>query len=96
MAVTLLSATRMSYAQAVSSTVQVPFARSALMNIGPNGDGNMTMGGEYKQPKNLIEQEKPVFWTWYVDAGYESEYNFRGTNLTPKANGARVFRCASN
>ena len=49
------------------------------------------MGGEYKQPKNVIEQEKPVFWTWYVDAGYESEYNFRGTNLTPNANGAGFF-----
>jgi hypothetical protein len=81
----------MSYAQAVSSTVQVPFAGSALMNIGPNGDANLTMGGEYKQPKNVIEQEKPVFWTWYVDAGYESEYNFRGTNLTPNANGAGFF-----
>jgi hypothetical protein len=81
----------MSYAQAVSSTVQVPFAGSALMNIGPNGDANMTMGGEYKQPKNVVEQEKPVFWTWYVDAGYESEYNFRGTNLTPNANGAGFF-----
>jgi len=81
----------MSYAQAVSPTVQVPFAGSALMNIGPNADSNLTMGGEYKQPKNVIEQEKPVFWTWYVDAGYESEYNFRGTNLTPKANGAGFF-----
>ena len=49
------------------------------------------MGGEYKQPKNVIEQEKPVFWTWYVDAGYTSEYNFRGTNLTPGANGAGFF-----
>ena len=86
-AVTLLSATRMSYAQAVSSTVQVPFAGSALMNIGPNADSNLTMGGEYKQPKNVIEQEKPVSWTWYVDAGYESEYNFRGTNLTPRQMG---------
>jgi len=81
----------MSYAQAVNSTVQVPFAGSALMNIGPNGDANMTMGGEYKQLKNVTEQEKPVFWTWYVDAGYESEYNFRGTNLTPNANGAGFF-----
>ena len=61
------------------------------MNIGSNADSNLTMGGEYKQPKNVIEQEKPVFWTWYVDAGYESEYNFRGTNLTPNANGAGFF-----
>jgi len=29
-----------------------------------------------------------VFWTWYTDIGYESEYNFRGTNLTPDADGA--------
>jgi hypothetical protein len=61
------------------------------MNIGSNADSNLTMAGEYKQPKNVIEQEKPVFWTWYVDAGYESEYNFRGTNLTPNANGAGFF-----
>src|SRR5262245_4351105 len=61
------------------------------MNIGPKADSNLIMGGEYKQPKNVIEQEKPVFWTWYVDAGYESEYNFRGTNLTPDANGAGFF-----
>src|SRR5262245_45100310 len=61
------------------------------MNIGSNADSNLTMGGEYKQPKNVIEQEKPVFWTWYVDAGYESEYNFRGTNLTPGANGDGFF-----
>lgn len=81
----------MSYAQAVSPTVEVPFEDSAPMNIGPNRDANMTRGGEYKQPKNVIEQEKPVFWTWYADAGYESEYNFRGTNLTPNANGAGFF-----
>jgi hypothetical protein len=81
----------MSCAQAVSPTVQVSFAGSALMNIGSNADSNLTMGGEYKQPKNVTEQEKPVFWTWYADAGYESEYNFRGTNLTPNANGAGFF-----
>jgi hypothetical protein len=49
------------------------------------------MAGEYQQPKNVIEQQKPVFWTWYTDVGYESEYNFRGTNLTPGANGAGFF-----
>jgi len=49
------------------------------------------MGGEYKQPKNVVEQEKPVFWTWFVDAGYMSEYNFRGTDLTPGAGGAGFF-----
>jgi hypothetical protein len=81
----------MSYAQAVSPEVQVPFAGSALMNIGSNEDSNLIMGGENKQPKNVVEQEKPEFWTWYTDVGYESEYNFRGTNLTPGANGAGFF-----
>jgi hypothetical protein len=61
------------------------------MNIGSNADSNLTMGGEYKQPKNVIEQEKPEFWSWYTNVGYESEYNFRGTNLTPGANGAGFF-----
>jgi hypothetical protein len=84
--------THMSYAQGSGPTVQNPFpAGRALMNIGPDADGNLTMGGEYKQPKNVIEQEKPVFWTWYGDVGYESEYNFRGTNLTPGAVGAGFF-----
>src|SRR5438105_5925851 len=91
-AVTLFCATQMSYAQGVDPTPQNPFpASSALLNIGPDADGHLTMGGEYKQPKNVVEQEKPVFWTWFVDAGYTSEYNFRGTNLTPDANGAGFF-----
>ena len=90
--VTFFCATHMSYAQDNGPTVQNPFpAGSALLNIGPNADGNLTIGGEYKQPKNVIEQEKPVFWTWYADVGYESEYNFRGTNLTPNADGAGFF-----
>ena len=90
--VTSLCATHISYAQAPSPATEIPSAASsALINIGPDSDNNVTMGGEYKQPKNVIEQEKPVFWTWYTDVGYESEYNFRGTNLTPGANGAGFF-----
>ena len=81
-----------SYAQDNGPTLQNPFpAGSALINIAPDADGHLTMGGEYKQPKNVVEQEKPVFWTWYADEGYESEYNFRGTNLTPGATGAGFF-----
>ena len=81
------------YAQGVDATVQNPFAPgSALLNIAPDADGHLTLGGEYKQPKNVVEQEKPVFWTWYTDVGYTSEYNFRGTVLTPGANGAGFFR----
>ncbi len=88
-AIALSCATQMSYAQGVDTTVQNPFtAGSALINIAPNADGNLTLGGEYKQPKNVIEQEKPVCWNWYADIGYVSEYNFRGTNLTPDSSGA--------
>jgi hypothetical protein len=80
---------QISYAQDNGPTVQNPFpAGSALINIGPNADGNLTLGGEYKQPKTVIEQQKPVFWTWAADVGYESQYNFRGTNLTPDSSGA--------
>jgi len=89
-------AARVSYAQGVDTIVEVPTAahRSALIEIptaqnpAGNPDNNVTMAGEYKSTKNVVEQEKPVFWTWYNDAGYESEYNFRGTNLTPNADGA--------
>ena len=90
--VAFFCATHMSYAQGNGPTVQNPFpAGSALINIGPDADGNLTLGGEYKQPKNVVEQEKPVFWHWYTNVGYESEYNFRGTNLTPGAKGAGFF-----
>jgi hypothetical protein len=89
---TSLCATLTSYAQANGPTVQTPFpAGSALISIGRNSDNSVTMASEYKQPKNVIEQEKPEFWTWYTNVGYESEYNFRGTNLTPNANGAGFF-----
>ena len=91
-ATAFLCVTHMSHAQDSGPTVQNPFpASSALMNIAPDADGHLTLAGEYKQPKNVVEQERPVFWTWYADVGYESEYNFRGTNLTPGANGAGFF-----
>jgi hypothetical protein len=91
-AIAFCCATHTSYAQGNGPTVQYPFpANSALLNIAPDADGHLTLGGEYKQPKNVVEQEKPVFWTWFVDAGYTSEYNFRGTDLTPGAGGAGFF-----
>jgi len=88
---------RLAYAQGVDTIVEVPTAapRSALIEIATarqnavdNSDDNLTMAGEYKATKNVLEQEKPVFWNWYTEFGYESEYNFRGTNLTPNADGA--------
>jgi hypothetical protein len=86
------SATFICYAQ-VDTTVGGPTAthNSALVEIPTASNGqsdSLQMGGEYKSIKNVIEQEKPVFWTWYADVGYESQYNFRGTNLTPDSNGA--------
>jgi len=80
------------YAQGNGPSVENPFpASSALMNIAPDADGHLTLAGEYKQPKTVVEQEKPVFWTWFMDAGYTSEYMFRGTNLMPDADGAGFF-----
>src|SRR5437870_1244125 len=87
---------RVSYAQGVDTTVEVPTTahRSALIEIPTaqnptaSSDNSIPMAGEYKSTKNVVEQEKPVFWSWYTDVGYTSEYNFRGTNLTPNADGA--------
>jgi hypothetical protein len=93
--IAFLCATQLCYAQAPGSAVEnTSSASTALINIGSNSDNNVTMGGEYKQPKNVIEQEKPVCWNWYADIGYWSQYNFRGTNLTPDADGA-IFTNAS-
>ena len=63
-----------------SPVVQVPTTAQPADDSGPG----VTVGGEYKSTKNVVEeQEKPVFWNWAADVGYVSEYNFRGTNLTP-------------
>jgi hypothetical protein len=84
-----------SYGQSVDTVVEVPTTahRSALIEIptaqNPTGDtDNITMAGEYKSTKNVVEEQKPVCWNWAADIAYESEYNFRGTNLTPDADGA--------
>src|SRR5437764_7594576 len=88
-AIAFFCAARMSDAQGVDAAIQNPFlARNGLSNIGPDADGHLTLGGEYKQAKNVVEQQKPVCWTWYADIGYETEYNFRGTDLTPNSSGA--------
>jgi hypothetical protein len=84
------------YAQSVDTIVEAPTTdhRSAFIEIPTaqnptaSSDNSIPMAGEYKSTKNVVEQEKPVFWNWYAEFGYESEYNFRGTNLTPGADGA--------
>jgi hypothetical protein len=89
-------AARVSCAQGVDTIVEIPTTapRSALIEIpatqnpAGNPDNTVTMAGEYKSTKNVVEEQKPVCWNWYADFGYTSEYNFRGTNLTPDADGA--------
>jgi hypothetical protein len=83
------------YAQAVDTIVDIPTAKhgSALIEIPTaqttaDSGPNWTVATEFKSTKNVVEQEKPVFWSWYTDVAYTSEYNFRGTNLTPGADGA--------
>jgi len=87
------------YGQGVDATVQVPTAGpgSASVEIPsaqthmPNSDEDLTMAGESKSAKNVVEQEKPVFWSWIAAVGYTSEYNFRGTDLMPNSDGATQF-----
>jgi hypothetical protein len=78
-------------AQGVDTIVEIPTTahRSALIEIpttqnpASNPDNNTPMASEYKSTKNVVEQQKETCWNWAVDFGYFSEYNFRGTNLTP-------------
>ena len=90
-------AIRLSQGQAQGPTVEVPTSRySAIIEIpttrqAENGsvvEPGVSVGGEYKQTQPVVEQEKPrpVNFAWYVQ--YQSQYNFRGTNLTPGADGA--------
>ena len=84
----LCCSARVGYA-AGSAIVEIPTARTSDAS-GPGED--LTMAGEYKSTKNVIEEQKPVCWNWAADDGYETEYNFRGTNLTPDADGAGFFQ----
>lgn len=88
---------RLSYGQGVDTIVEVPTTAhgSAIIEIptarqnvaDANADNNVTLAGEYKSTKNVVEEQKPVCWTWYADGGYETEYNFRGTDLMPDSDG---------
>ncbi|HWY49931.1 MAG TPA: hypothetical protein VNW72_00450 [Chthoniobacterales bacterium] len=83
----LCCAAHLGYAEG-SAIVEIPTAK----NIDASDPGqNLTMAGEYKSAKNVVEEQKPVCWTWAFDVGYMSEYNFRGTNLTPDADGAGLI-----
>jgi hypothetical protein len=78
-------ATSAGHAQ-VDVIVEVPTAAHKSSDL--NSARNMTMGSESSSEKNMIVEEEQPFWSWYSEVGYESQYNFRGTNLTPGADGA--------
>lgn len=44
-----------------------------------------------KSTKDVQTQAAEETWAWYFNSGYTSEYNFRGTNLTPDSDGAGFF-----
>ena len=88
---------RLAYGQVTGPMVEVPTTAhgSAIIEIPTaqttpqsDSDNNVIIANEYKSTKNVVEEQKPVCWSWYSDFGYTSEYNFRGTNLTPDADGA--------
>jgi hypothetical protein len=90
------------YAQGVDTIVDVPTTahRSALIEIPTaqnptaSSDNNIPMAGEYKSTKNVVEQQKETCWNWYADVGYWTEYNFRGTDLTPDSDGSVFVNAA--
>jgi len=88
------------YAQGVDTIVEIPTEKSrhALVEIEINpwqtavASGQpLVVASDYKSAKNVVEPEKEACWNWYVEAAYLTEYNFRGTNLTPDADGALFF-----
>jgi hypothetical protein len=87
MSAALFCATQFCSAQSSDTlpTIGVPLSRPAPLI--PNSDTDLTMGGEYKSTKQVVEQEKPVCYNWYAEGGYTSEYIFRGTNLMPDSDG---------
>jgi len=60
------------------------------------GEPNFILGGEYKSIEKNVQptQEAAKWWSVYTNVGYTSEYNFRGTNLTPDSDGA-IFGTAN-
>jgi len=84
------------YAQG-DTIVEIPTAHDSIIILNPtarqkpaesDSNNGVTMAGEYKSTKNVVEQQKEELnWTLNFQAGYWSEYLFRGTNLTPNSDG---------
>jgi hypothetical protein len=60
------------------------------------GEPSFSLAGEFKTTENVqpTEEEAKKAWSVYENVGYTSEYNFRGTNLTPDSDGA-IFATAN-
>jgi hypothetical protein len=59
------------------------------------GEPKVILGGEFKSTENVGSTEETTkSWSVYTNVGYTSEYNFRGTNLTPDSDGA-IFATAN-
>jgi len=60
------------------------------------GEPALILAGEFKTTENVqpTEEEAKKAWSVYENVGYASEYNFRGTNLTPDSDGA-IFATAN-
>lgn len=86
-AAALFCATQFCWGQSSDNlpTAQVPPSRPAAAL--PNSDSDLTLAGQYKSTKEVVEQEKPVCLNVYFEGGYTSEYMFRGTNLMPDSDG---------
>ena len=90
-------AERLAYGQGADTIVEIPTAHDSISIPLPtahqkpadvNSDNDLTMAGEYKSTKNVVQEEKEALaWTLNFQVGYWSEYLFRGTNLTPNSDG---------
>src|SRR5438874_7593387 len=85
--IALFCATQFCSAQSSDNlpTAQVPPPHPGVAV--PNSESDLTMAGESKSTKAVVEQEKPVCLNIYFEGGYTSEYMFRGTNLMPDSDG---------
>ena len=76
--IALFCATQFCSAQSSDNlpTAQVPPPHPGVAV--PNSESDLTMAGESKSTKAVVEQEKPVCLNIYFEGGYTSEYMFRG------------------
>ena len=85
------------------AVVGIPFAKpAAAQGVGVQASGSepqVIIASEFKTTKDTSKEvqttEEPAKgWSVYTNVGYTSEYNFRGTNLTPDSDGA-IFATAN-